>query len=192
MKLDKTAIRELEKVIKQTAKTYGYKYISGGIFTKISDNFVDSVNVVIDRSKVSYHIRIKKLSYDDLFWDIMNMPDNKLQPLSFRVNGAFKSPSIILAMGEIGLDEDLEGIAEKYCSIVSETAKSFLDSTSVGDYVLTKGSSPYAPVLKCLEHLIRNDANAALDIANSAIASGNSGGFSNDGKNFFEWVVHRY
>ena len=70
--------------------------------------------------------------------------------------------------------------------------KSFLDNNSVGEYVLTKESSPYAPVLKCLEHLDRNDTAAALEIAHREIALGNCGGFSNEGKTFFEWVVYRY
>ena len=190
MKLDKTAVKELEKAIKQKAKAYGYKGINGWIFAKIGDCFADSVSVVVNRTKLTHRIKIKKLSYDDLFWDIMNMSDNKLQPLSLRANGAFKAPGITISEDEIELDENVEDIADTYCSVVASTVKSFLDNNSVGEYVLTKVSSPYAPVLRCLEYLDRGDTASALEIANSEISMGNCGGFSNEGKNFFEWVVH--
>ena len=120
----------------------------------------------------------------------MNMPDNRLQPLSFRANGAFTSPCILRPVGGIAFDEDLDAVADKHCSAVVETVNSFLDNNSVGEYVLTKETSPYAPVLKCLEYLDRGDTASALEVANREIILGNCGGFSNEGKTFFEWVVH--
>ena len=68
MKLDKTAVKELEKAIKQKAKAYGYKGINGWIFAKIGDCFADSVSVVVNRTKLTYRIKIKKL-----FCTIKNM-----------------------------------------------------------------------------------------------------------------------
>lgn len=191
MKITKVHRCQLDKAIKQKAKGYGYKYAYGFLFSQIRENFTFITCRLTDAGEVRGYIHIKKMSYDNLFWDIMNMPDNRLQPLSFRANGAFTSPSILLPIGGIAFDEDIDAVADKCCSVVAETVKAFLDNNAVGEYVLTK-DCPYAPVLKCLEYLDRGDIASALEIANSEISVGNTGGFSNEGKTFFEWVVHRY
>ena len=192
MKITKAQRSEFDKAIKKKAKDYGCKYAYGVMFSQIGENFTYTLCGLTVNGEVCGHIHIKKMSYDNLFWDIINMPNNRLQPLSFRANAAFKSPSILLPLGGIMFDEDLDMVANQCCSAVAATVNSFLDNNSVGEYVLTKESSPYAPVLKCLEYLDRNDTAAALEIAYHEIALGNCGGFSNEGKTFFEWVVYRY
>ena len=192
MKIKKVHRCELDKAIKQKAKGYGYKYAYGFMFSQIGENYSYTTCRLTDAGEVCGHIHIKKMSYDNLFWDIMNMPDNRLQPLSFRANGAFTAPSILLPISWIAFDEDIDVVADKCCSVVAETVKAFLDNNAVGEYVLKKESSPYAPVLKCLEYIDRGDIASALEIANSEILAGNTGGVSNEGKTFFEWVVHRY
>lgn len=188
MKITKAQRSEFDKAIKKKAKDYGYKYAYGVMFSQIGENFTYTLCGLTVNGEVCGHIHIKKMSYDNLFWDIINMPDNRLQPLSFRANAAFKSPSILLPLGGIVFNEDLDMVANQCCSAVAATVNSFLDNNSVGEYVLMKESSPYASVLKCLEHLDRGDATSALEIADSEISKGNSGGFLNEGKNFFEWM----
>ena len=183
--------KALDKAVKQKAKDYGFKFAHGFLFSQIGENFVYSICIVTDTGKVDSDACIKKMSYDNLFWNIMNMPDNKLQPLSFRARGAFTSPCILVDGIEIEFDEDLDAVADKYCSAVAETAKSFLYNNDIGEYVLTNNSIFCTPVLKCLEHLDRGNITTALEIAKQQIALGDCGGFMNEGKTFFEWVVYQ-
>lgn len=53
---------------------------------------------------------IRSGDIDNIFWDTINMPENKTQSFSLRVNGAFKAPSIIISEGNIALTSDVFSI----------------------------------------------------------------------------------
>ena len=194
MKMDKATQKELGKRIKDCAKKFGYRHNSGFLFLKSDDNFISNIFLIQNSCKLKYTIRVKKYSYDDIFWDVINMSSNQKEPMSLRARGAFSAPNITLARGEIALssDSDLDVIANSLCDIIVETTSRFLKEHQVNDYVLSKEDFPYSKTLKCLAYLDMNDVASALDIAKKEIESGNpSGGFGNEGKGFFEWVVFR-
>lgn len=194
MKMDKATQKELEKRIKACAKRLGYKHRSSRLFLKSNDDFIKVLYGVINSCKLSYIIGIKKYSYDDILWDVINMSSNKKKPMSLRATGAFSAPTITLARGDIALssDSDLDVIANSLCDIIAETTSRFLKVHQVNDYVLSKEDFPYSKTLKCLAYLDMNDVASALDIARKEIESGDpAGGFENEGKGFFEWVVFR-
>ena len=65
-----------------------------------------------------YRIYIKEYDYDNIFWEIMQMPDNKKESASLRACGAFKSPSILLKNGEIDLTEQYEEQAQYLVELI--------------------------------------------------------------------------
>lgn len=194
MKMDKATQKELGKRIKDCAKKFGYRHNSGFLFLKSDDNFISATYGVVNSCRLKYMIDIKKFTYDDIFWDVINMPSNKKAPMSLRANGAFAAPTITIAQGDIAVssDSDLDVIANSLCDTIVETTSQFIKEHQVNDYILSKENFPYSKTLKCLAYLDRNDVVSALDIAKKEIESGNpSGGFGNEGKGFFEWVVFR-
>lgn len=194
MKMGKAEQKELGKRIKACAKQLGYKHYDGSLFSKTGDNFISIHFGVVDSCKLNYIIQIKKYSYDDIFWDVINMPLNKKEPMSLRAVGAFAAPSLILVMDNIPLssDSDLDLIANSLCDTIVQTTSQFLKEHQVNDYILSRENFPYAKTLKCLAYLDMNDVASALDIARKEIESGDpAGGFENEGKGFFEWVVFR-
>lgn len=77
MKMDKMTQKLLLKQIKTRAAEFGYKVSRGFMFSKIGKNFVSVPHLIVNSTKLGYHVLIKKYSYDDIFWDVMNMADNK-------------------------------------------------------------------------------------------------------------------
>ncbi len=140
MKMDKATQKELKNRIKDCAKKLGYKSSRGFLFSKNDDNFITVIPVIVDSCKLVYSIDIKKFSYDDIFWDVINMSDNKKQPVSLRAFGAFAAPSITIYEDEIALSSDPDSIANLLCDIIAEKTSKFLKEHQVNDYVL---SNPY-------------------------------------------------
>ncbi|MBR4288198.1 MAG: hypothetical protein IKT50_02035 [Clostridia bacterium] len=193
MNLGKETKKNLEQSIKNQGKKLGFKSKNGFIFSKIGENFVTVTYVIVNFCKLVYTIELKKFSYDDIFWDILHMPDNKKMPFSLRANGAFSAPSIILSQGEIALSSDVEAIPESFLNMVEEKISFFLSKHEVNSYVLSHKDIPCSSTLMCLAFLDMDNPSAAVKIAQKEIAAGNRlGGFENEGKVFFEWILFKF
>lgn len=193
MKIDKMQQKELEKHIKEQAKTLGYKVMNGFLYSCIEEDLVSVTYVVVNSSRLVYTVKIKKFSYDNIFWDIINMPENKSQPISLRVNGAFKAPSIIISKGAIELTSDVFSVAVSFCKAVVNDVMEFRAKNDVNNYVIDNTSIPYSSTLKCLAYIDLCNPSLAIEVARSAIEAGDvRGGVENEGNGFFEWVLLRY
>ncbi len=84
--------RHLSQFLKETVKTHGLKKKDYMVWGKRGDMYF---SLLIDLREKDGHCfctsleKIKPLWMDDLFWDIMDMPENKKEPLSLRCIGAF-------------------------------------------------------------------------------------------------------
>ena len=193
MNLGKETKKNLEQSIKNQGKKLGFKSKNGFIFSKIGENFVTVTYVIVNFCKLVYTIELKKFSYDDIFWDILHMPDNKKMPFSLRANGAFSAPSIILSQGEIALSSDVEAIPESFLNMVEEKISFFSNKYEVNSYILSHKDIPCSSTLMCLAFLDMDNPSAAVKIAQKEIAAGNRlGGFENEGKVFFEWILFKF
>lgn len=190
MKIDKTLQKELEKHIKERAKLIGYKKMNGFLFSRIEDDLISVTYVIVNSTKLVYTVKIKKFTYDDIFWDTINMPENKKQPISLRINGAFKAPSIIISIGEITLTTDVLSVATRFCTTVVNEVTEFRKKSNVNNYVVENTTIPYSSTLKCLAYIDAKRPDLAVEIAKAKIEAGDlRGGFENEGKGFFEWII---
>lgn len=185
--------KEIHKRIKEQAKNFGYKFRSYSVFKKHGEYFISSNCFVCSLEKAIIHVSVKKLIYDDIFWDVMNMSSNKDQPLSLRAVGAFTAPDITVCRKEIPILSDIDAFVSSFYQLVIDESTDFLLKNPLDDYILSQSDIPRGDTLKCLVYLSRNDTAAAICEAKNAIATGDHlGGFENEGKGFFDWILFRF
>ena len=191
--MDKMTQKALLKQIKTRAPEFGYKVSRGFMFSKIGEHFVSVPHLIINSAKLDYHVSIKKYSYDDIFWEVMNMADNKKAPVSLRAYGAFKAPAIIIFSDPIPLSDDIDSIVQTFLDTVVMHVNDFLRNNKVSDFIFSNENLPHGPLWRCLEYIDRKDIASAVEVAKREIAAGDKdGGFENEGKGFFEWVLYQY
>jgi len=188
MRLDKNQQKQLTNTIRSTAKKLKYQMTSNSVYRISGTAFIHCDFLVIGFEKMVYRIYIKEVEYDDIFWKIMKMESNLSAKLSLKATGAFKSPSILLNKGEIVLTDQFEAIAEKLFGMIEQAGNDFLKQYNVDEYVIQHEEGVNKDILQCLAYIHMNKKEAAWQVAHDAIASGNKGGFVNEGKTFFEWV----
>ena len=187
MKMDKMTQKILLKQIKTRASEFGYKVSSYAMFSKIGENFVSIDHGILNSTIFDYSITIKKYSYDDIFWDIMNMADNKKAPVSLRAIGAFAAPSITIFADKIPLSDDIDLIVQTFFDTVVIHVNDFLEKNQVNDFVFATEGLYHGSILQCLAYIDRKEIASAIEVAKREIASGDKdGGFENEGKGFFE------
>lgn len=91
------------------------------------------------------------------------------------------------------LSDDIDSIVQTFFDTVVRHVNDFLEKNQVSDFIFSTEGLPYSPLLQCLEYLDRKDIASAIEVAQKEIAAGNRcGGFENEGKGFFEWVLYQY
>lgn len=198
---------ELNKVfnknIKNIGKMHGWKSKGGFLFAK--KNLLFFSLILLPQAKnntIHYCLDYKYFEFDEVFWNIVNMPENKNQPLSFHAAGAFSAPTMRIK-DEIIRIEDWTGenIEEKVKYIISEMDKYSSEIASnirtvdenllfietlydeIKDKYPKTGKTTFIEmVITCL---LKNDLENALEIVNNRIAQKDSGGFIIEGETFY-------
>lgn len=188
MKLDKEQQKRVVDEIRKAAKQKKYKVKSYAIYTVEGSIFIHA-DFFVDTEKISYRIYIKNYEYDDIFWNVMQMHNNSKQNDSIRAVGAFKSPSILLDEGEIGLTEKYEEQVIYFVNLIFECSHNFLKTQDIDEYVINCMDGIDINILKYIAYIHMGKKNEARAIAEKAICDGDRGRFSNEGKYFFEWAI---
>lgn len=81
--------RDFLAVLKSRGRTSGWRFSSGELFKQQEDWFVSNMPSLAWQRGTWSRLMVKPMSLDPLFWDIVGLPENKKQPLSFRANGAW-------------------------------------------------------------------------------------------------------
>jgi len=192
MKIDKMLEKECIKLVKDTAKELGYKTISNSIYKIYDDCIVYAHFLIVDRARFVYDIYIKKLSFDDSFWRIMDMEENFKKSISLRVNGAFVAPGVTVYGDIIELSEDIHKVSSEFVNIVESKGRDFYEKNNIINYILSHNDILYHNTLQCLAYIDINDILSAVEIARRQVEDGDSGGFINGDKGFFERLVTYY
>ena len=195
MKINKVEREEILKKLKALFRAQGYKGGKELAYKKQGENFICIRYSIVDRMRLSIMLDIKKYTYDEWFWDIMNMRDNRTIGDAFRSIGAFVAPSIIIANllkeTESFSNEFLQNCVEE----VEDTLEKFLTKNDINKYVLREvdfedgGKLLDGNLLKCLAYCDLGNVPAAKKIAKEEVQKGRDGGFENEGKSFFEWML---
>jgi hypothetical protein len=137
-----------------------------------------AVNIYAETTEAN--VSVKPMSIDPIFWDLTDMLDNKLQPLSFRMNGAFVCRPPEFARLKVLEDPDPKIVASrlidaadtKLVEIAVWTADAFLAHCRAG----LEKSDAYLP--STVASLIdQGRASEALALCERAQQRGQHGGF---------------
>lgn len=191
--MDKTDEKELEAVIKTAAKGHGFKMVSGIIWAIDSDWF-NTCSPFISRKqgKIYYDVDVKKMVYDELFWDIMDMSDNRNARTSLRANGAFVSPSLRISQGVLDVGEPFDELAEELISCLIKSLADFKATVdNLSQHIVENPGDGYLrdTVLESLAYLDLGDIDSAKQIARDHFGKGR---FVNGRKDFFERLLELY
>lgn len=189
MKINKEMQKQLMQQIKLNAENKGYKIKSNSLYQLKGDNFIHSDYLIVESKKIIFRIYIKKYSYDNIFWDTMNMKDNKKKNDSLRAIGAFKAPSILIKKNEYELSENVVNLANQFIEAVEVASDNFLANNEINMYVLKYEYGQDNKILKCLAYLDMKQYAQANEVARAALGVGDSGRFESEGNSFFEWVL---
>lgn len=178
--------KQLIQQIKLCANNKGFGIKRNSLYQLKGENFIHSDYLIVESKKIIFRIYMKKYSYDNIFWDIMHMNDNKRRNDSLRAIGAFKAPSILIKKGEYELSEDVADLAHQFIEEVEVASANFLASNEVNMYVLNQEEGQDYKILKCLAYLDMKQYVQANEIARAALEVGDRGRFENEGNSFFE------
>lgn len=197
MKFNVQERKAIEKEVQAILKGRGYKGRIGQMYRIDKEVYIEFGFFFPTNRIISFDTQVKKYSYDNIYWEIMNMIDNKKMPDSFRAWGAFKAWSITIDEFEyVFIDKenyikDIVKIIERFEKKVNE----FIAKNDINEYVLSHmdtrdgGDLTYGNELKCLAYCDRGEYGKSKKVAIEELEKGKSGGFVNEGKNFYEWVV---
>lgn len=189
MKLDKNQQKELINVIRKYVRERGYKFREDCIYKVKNNAFIHCDIVILNSEKLLYSIYIKNYEYDNIFWKIMQMEDNVKESDSLRANGAFISPSILLKKGEMELSDKYEKLATELTELIDINELDFLGKYDIDEYLIEKNDYLHKEILKCLAYINKGKKSEAIKIAQLAVDNGKIGGYINEGKGFFEWLL---
>ncbi len=182
--------QNLPQILKSNVKSYGLKKKDYMVWYQKDDVYFSLLIDIREKDGHCYCVseeRIKPLWLDDLFWDIMDMPENKSEPLSLRCIGAFA----IYGMTSFECEQDLpEWSAEelKKCVITYiEHFHQYCNNSNIENYYSIFDSSAYqGDIQEILILLHRQEYQKALKYIQSME---NGGQFENKGicfKNYAE------
>ena len=193
MKINKIQEKELINEIRCLIKKKGYKMKTQSIYYVDNKKFIHCDFLIVNHEKIVYRIYIKDCDYDDIFWSIMQMPDNLKEPISLRAIGAFKAPSVLLNNGELIFSNNIDDIAYKLIDLIEKSSKEFVSTNNIIDeYVTNMSEGMDLEVLKCLAYIHMGKNHDALKLAKECIENDDVGRFKNKGKGFFEWMLLVY
>jgi len=89
-------LSDLKKQLTQTeklrAKEYGFKRSHGFIYKFVADfAYWVSTHISADGNNIIVQIPLKYIPLDEVLWDVFECPENRKQPKSFHISGAFVS-----------------------------------------------------------------------------------------------------
>ncbi len=131
--------KDLPKIVKPLMKLYGFRITSGRVWVRKDDMLYVMISLINIKDTAILHTTFltKPVFADDYLWDILGMEENKSDPFSLRVTGAFTAqpvsfhvsnhPLSVMDAGELeaGLREDLEYLSGHIASVSPDSLSWF-------------------------------------------------------------------
>lgn len=179
----------LPKIIQKRIKPYGFKKKDYIIWSKKNDMFFSLLIDLRERDGHCYCFSwelMKPLWIDDLFWDMMDMSENKSEPLSLRSVGAFAVHGMKNYEDERELSEwsadELEKCVEAYIKHFDDTIK---ESNLESYYSIFDASAYHGETQEILILVYKQEYQKALERIR---AMEDGGAFANKGIWFREYA----
>ena len=129
----------LPKIVKPLIKPYGFRMTSGRVWVRKDDMLYVMISLINIKDTAILHTTFltKPVFADDYLWDILGMEENKSEPFSLRVTGAFAAHPVSFHVSnhplsaldarelEAGLREDLEYLSVHIASVSPDSLSWF-------------------------------------------------------------------
>lgn len=191
--------KNLQKSVREIAKTHGYGMASGVLFKRTKEFFISSMYYVSYNDGISFItllLYIKTYEYDNLFWKIFDMEENIQCKDSLRANGAFVAPSFKFMEKRVEILDlnKIDGIAQNIVLKVENECERFMskldyDAKKFNSYILEQEGFLREKLVKCLIMIQQGNFQDASDIIRSEILKGERGGFQNKGKEIYAYIA---
>jgi hypothetical protein len=196
--------REVRQACKLEAKQRGWKSVGGMPYWTIGPLFFVMVTSASAKEDSFYcSLRFKWLSLDRELWRVLGMSSNEREPFSLHANGAFVlTGHEVFSASERPIEWSADVLKEKIANAAAhaehrarEVASQISDLDAYLDFIQREHAAfmqryPRAVVNVHKEELLaalaRGRLHEAKQIAVTRIAAGDSGGFSSNGKSFYE------
>ena len=131
--------KDLPKIVKPLIKPYGFRMTSGRVWVRKDDMLYVMIPLINIKDTAILHTTFltKPVFADDYLWDILGMEENKSEPFSLRVTGAFAAHPVSFHVSnhplsaldarelEAGLREDLEYLSVHIASVSPDSLSWF-------------------------------------------------------------------
>jgi len=197
-KARKALAKDVAAELRRRAKGAGWKVSQGWLFRDDGGWFVDAWCIVSPAErKTTLTVHLKPMGIDPVFWDIVLLPENRNQPLSFRLFGAWTISAPDRNQRHIddaGLDAST--LADSILSIASQELGRMRESRSLENFIefarqQRRGARTYLALIVCA-HIMRGDHAAAMSELVVAREAGDTGGYSVGSRSFVdlatEWL----
>lgn len=174
--------RALEKAVRAVSKGSGWRTVQGCLFREQSGWFVSiEPAVYIYEPRTPVRVTAKPMSIDPIFWELVGLPENRDQPLSFRLLGAWTCQPPEFAEINVPEGGEPDEVAARILKLADEQINAVTTSFSVEDFLKLcrdHGRADHAYLASEACALVAlNRQLEALSLCESAIAEGASGGF---------------
>lgn len=169
------------------------------LFKKEGEYFITIIVLLSGRKneKIKVVGSIKPYVFDDIFWKVLNMPDNCDAPIGLRANGAFKFNGLVVFSELIDYNsaEELPELASSLLhKCYGQLVDIIKDLNSVDDFLaLAKGIEKrglFDYNLAYMISLIANKKyNEAKAVAEKLQLHGEFGSVQNEGKYIYEHII---
>ena len=192
-------IKELKnsilKIVKANLKPYGFKTKDYMIWHIQNDFFFSmmlSIGTPNEECNFYTSIKAKPMYADDLFWDIMDMPSNKEEPLSLRAIGAFALFGVPVTDTRTKMETlevaELEELVKEALKIFFDLLQQIKGKETDWFYAEEKKQLSYYQddALRLMMLLHHEKYTEAMEYIHNSGRTG--GGFENEGKSLYERV----
>ncbi len=161
--------------LQQCVKGTEWKKASNVVYRVEKDFFLAATLAVHLNSKATHAtFEVKPIAVDPILWEILDMPENASEPMSFRANGAFTCPMPELAHAEIEPPATSPmQVAAELLAFASRSAASFFEHLKARPFIHQLEQHPnqrergaYATTLVA-SHIAEGNSAEATTIARS-------------------------
>lgn len=195
----KSIEKALIKEFKAVAKTFKYKSISNSLYKKDNDFFMHTVYFAAYKDnalKFTVWNYVKTYKSDNLFWTIFDMRDNISEKDSLRANGAYTMPSYKSSDYSLEIQEvtNLHEICKCLMKKIVVGYDEFLNSLSrdakkFNCFLLEQNGYLREDLIKMIANIELQNLKKAKEIAEIEIDKGNRGGFRNNDKDIYQYIL---
>jgi len=194
-KARKVLTKDVAAELRRRAKDTGWKTSQGWLFRDDHGWFVDAWCIVeAAQRKTTVTVHLKPMGIDPVFWDIVLLPENRNQPLSFRLWGAWTISTPDRSerhIDDMGLDAS--ALADSILSIASQELVRTRESRSLETFIefarrQRRGALSYLTAIVCA-HIMRGDHDAAMSELLVAREARDTGGYLVGSESFVDLGV---